>query len=200
MKESQSALGLSVRILLTCKLLWWGVISVSVSIVSWQLLRNSEALCNLYSVLLQVSLLHTNVMLSEYFSVIAVSLTALCGYPARWSSDLYIETADQSGFANATVVRGDCFQNCSSSNKIFPFEQQNFHYDTFLCFFFSLKEQRNTERVDLRHARSNSCTHVASARIQSIKIMAMEDVRMPVHDLVSKEVRSKIELLYKNKV
>lgn len=138
-------------------------------------------------------------MLSEYFSVIAVSLTALCGYPARWSSDLYIETADQSGFANATVVRGDCFQNCSSSNKIFPFEQQNFHYDTFLCFFF-LKEQRNTEPVDLRHARSNSCTHVASARMQSIKIMAKEDVLMPVHDLVSNEVKSKIGLLYKNKV
>lgn len=146
MKESQSALGLSVRILLTCKLLWWGVILVSVSIVSWQLLRNSEALCNLYSVLLQVSLLYTNVMLSEYFSVIAVSLTALCGYPARWSSDLYIETADQSGFANA-LWEGTVFRTAQAETRFSRLNNRTFTMTHFSAFFFFLKEQRNTERV-----------------------------------------------------
>ena len=96
-------------------------------------------------------------MLPHCLSVIAISLSSLCGFPACQSSDsaqaaLYKETADQHEFASTTVLSAEHFQNRSCSNMIFPSKEENFHNDTSLWLFF----QEGREEKP-RGCRSDTC-------------------------------------------
>lgn len=81
----------SAKLLLTCKSPWRVVISACVLFFITTAIKNRRALCNphflLHWAFSAPHKLHVKPLQFSFFSVIAICLPLLCGYPTCWSSD-----------------------------------------------------------------------------------------------------------------